>query len=295
MTALQPMTAATADRASTCHTATFRPVVAGNQVVKLAQASDEIAAAQALRYRVFYQEMGATPLPEIAAAARDFDPFDEVCEHLIVVDRDGGTDRVVGTYRFMRREHARIAGGFYSAAEYDIAPLLRHPGAIMELGRSCVDADFRDRNTMQLLWRGIAEYVMAHRIDVMFGCGSLPGTDAGAHAAALSYLHHKHLAPAHLRPTALPERRAAVGLIAPEHLDAKRALAALPPLIKGYLRLGAFIGDGAVVDEQFNTTDVCIVVKTDLITGRYTRHYDLAARPADDTAQRGNAPSPRAP
>ncbi|MCB2107020.1 MAG: GNAT family N-acetyltransferase [Rhodobacteraceae bacterium] len=288
MTAVHASAALRAERASSPAPIKFEPVVAGHQIVKLATSNAEIAAAQELRYRVFYDEMGAQPLPEMRATRRDVDPFDGVCEHLIVVDHERGDGRVVGTYRFMRREHAAVAGGFYSAGEYDIGPLLRHPGAIMELGRSCVDADFRDRNTMQLLWRGIAEYVMAHRVDVMFGCGSLPGTDPQAHALALSYLHAKHLAPAHLRPSALPERRAAFTPVDGEVLQGRRALATLPPLIKGYLRLGAFIGDGAVVDHQFNTTDVCIVVKTDLITGRYTRHYDLGAgKDANESAGAG--------
>ena len=146
----------------------------------------------------------------------------------------------------------------------------------MELGRSCVDISYRDRSTMQLLWRGIAEYVMAHRIEVMFGCGSLSGTDPNRHALALSYLYYNHLAPEDLRVKALPERFIEMRRVNPETIDARRALVALPPLLKGYLRAGAFIGDGAVIDKQFNTIDICVIVKTDLITGRYTRHYDLA-------------------
>jgi putative hemolysin len=271
--------------------APFQPVSAGTQEVRLATTRAEILGAQALRYRVFYEEMGARAAPHIAAAKVDFDAFDDVCEHLIVVDRDGDDEKVVGTYRFLRREHAAAAGGFYSAGEYDITPLMNFPGAIMELGRSCVDAEYRDRSTMQLLWRGIAEYVMAHRVDIMFGCGSLPGADAHRHAAALSYLHHRHLAPPELRVTALEERRAKVPLIPVESLDARAALASLPPLIKGYLRAGGFIGDGAVIDNEFNTTDICIIVKTDLITGRYGRHYELGGHAK--SAGNGAETSPR--
>jgi putative hemolysin len=278
MTLLTPSALPTA-APELCRPPEFRAMAAGNQIIRLAASAADIDAAQALRYRVFYEEMGARPTPTVAAAQRDIDAFDDVCEHLIVEDAPPDeVPRVVGTYRFMRREHAAVVGRFYSAGEFDLAPLLRFPGAVMELGRSCVDAAYRDRSTMQLLWRGIAEYVMAHRIDVMFGCGSLPGTDPDAHAAALTYLHGRHLAPEGLRARALPERRVEMRRLDPHKLDARRALAGLPPLMKGYLRVGAFVGDGAVVDREFNTTDVLIIVKTDLIAGRYTRHYDLGTR-----------------
>jgi putative hemolysin len=255
----------------------FSPITAGQQVLRLAESDADIAAAQRLRYRVFYDELGARPSPELAASRQDVDEFDGICEHLIVEDLALPKDsRVIGTYRFMRREHAAVAGGFYTANEFDISPLLLRTGAIMELGRSCVDIGYRDRSTMQLLWRGIADYVMAHRIEVMFGCGSLSGTNPDKHALALSYLYYNHLPPDDLRVKALPERYVEMRRVNPETIDARRALVALPPLLKGYLRAGAFIGEGAVIDEQFNTIDICVIVKTDLITGRYTRHYDLA-------------------
>ncbi len=257
---------------------TFQPVVADHLEVRLAVTPGEVAEAQRLRYRVFFEEMGARPSRDVAAERRDFDDFDDVCDHLVVIDRGSGIERVVGTYRFLRREHAAAAGGFYSGGEFDLTPLMRHDGAIMELGRSCVEPSCRDRGTMQLLWRGIAEYVTAYRVDIMFGCGSLPGRDAEQHAATLSFLHHQHLAPPELRATALAERRVTLPLMPLETIDRRAVMMALPPLIKGYLRIGAVIGDGAVSDDQFNTTDICIIVKTDRITGRYTRHYDLAGR-----------------
>ena len=257
----------------------IEPVIAGNQIIRLASSANELDAAQALRYRVFYDEMGAHPLPEMAAAQRDFDRYDTACDHLIVVDQQRPHDtQVVGTYRIMRREHARAAGGFYSASEYDISKLTSFPGVVMELGRSCVDAAYRDRATLNLLWRGIAEYLNAHGIDLMFGCASLPGTDPEQLAVQLSYLYHYHLAPEGLRTKALPERFINMNLLPKEAIDPKRALASLPPLLKGYLRVGAFIGEGAVVDHQFNTTDVCVIMKTEMIAGRYTRHYDVEER-----------------
>src|SRR5271154_7451508 len=150
----------------------------GNLEVRLAESAAEVDASQALRYRVFYEEMGAEPTPEMARRERDFDRFDEVADHLLVLDhtRGRGPEAVVGTYRLIRRSAAARAGRFYSAAEYDIATMIAYPGEILELGRSCVDVMARGRPAMQLLWRGIAAYVFHHQIDVMFGCASLPGT-----------------------------------------------------------------------------------------------------------------------
>jgi putative hemolysin len=244
--------------------------------VRLAETAADIDAVQALRYRIFYESLGARPLPEMSRRRRDFDRFDNDCDHLLVLDRGNGrgSNSVVGTYRLLRRDAARRLGGFYSADEYDIAPLVAHNGEILELGRSCVDAAYRQRPAMQLLWNGIAAYVFHHDITLMFGCASLPGTDPDALATPLSYLHYYHLAPPALRPRALNERYVDMRRLSIGAIDPGRALAALPPLIKGYLRLGGFVGEGAVIDDQFNTTDVCILVKTDLVTAKYSRHYE---------------------
>jgi len=255
-------------------------VRSGALQVRLAETIADIDAAQALRYRVFYEEMGAWPSAEMARLRRDFDSFDGVCDHLLVCDhaRGSGAETVVGTYRLIRRSAAARHGSFYSAAEYDIAAITASAGEILELGRSCVDASARNRPTMQLLWRGIAAYVFHHEIALMFGCASLPGTAPDALAVPLSYLYHHHLAPLELRPRALTQRYVDMRRLDPAAFDPARALADLPPLIKGYLRLGGFVGDGAVIDRQFNTTDVCVVVKTDLVTDKYYRHYERQAR-----------------
>lgn len=247
----------------------------GSLVARLARDEGDIMAAQALRYRVFYDEMKAKPDAEMARLRRDVDHFDDVCEHLLVcdMDRGQGAESVIATYRLLRGENARKFGRFYSASEYDIGPLMDYSGEILELGRSCVDMDYRARPTMQLLWAAIAQFVFHHDISVMFGCASLHGVDPESLALPLSYLHHFHLAPEGMRPVALPDLHVGMDFLPADEIDKKAALTALPPLLKGYLRLGGFVGDGAVVDRQFNTTDVCIVVKTDLVTGKYYRHY----------------------
>lgn len=254
--------------------------------VRLARCEAEIHAAQVLRFNVFYGEMGARPTAEMVAAGRDFDRFDAYCDHLLVIDHagaEGEGGRVVGTYRFLRQSVAEQHGGFYTATEFDVTKLMDYPGEIMELGRACVDASHRNRaTTMQLLWRGIATYTVHYDIKIMFGCASLPGIDPQAIARPLSYLYYNHLAPEHLRARALPDRYNRMDLLPPREIDAEAAVAeldarttlsALPPLIKGYLRLGGLIGDGAVIDPEFQTTDVCIIVVTDRMTAKYFNHY----------------------
>jgi len=250
--------------------------------VRLAQNAADIDAAQALRYRVFYDEMGAQPTAEMATRRRDFDRFDDDCDHLLVIDHAKGT--VVGTYRLIRRAAAIRHGGFYSASEYDLRDLPNHPGEILELGRSCTDASARGGPAAKLLWRAISAYVFHYRIQLMFGCASLSGTDPDALALPLSYLHHFHRAPDGLCVRALPDRYVGMDRLPKDAIDPAQAQAVLPPLIKGYLRLGGFVGDGAVIDRPFNTTDVAIVVKTDLVSDRYYRHYERRAASREGTA-----------
>jgi putative hemolysin len=247
--------------------------------VRLANSRTDIEAAQALRYRVFYEELGAHPSRDAVRTRLDFDDFDGICDHLLVIADDKA--EVVGTYRLLRREIAERHHGFYSADEFDIRPLLGG-GEIMELGRSCIDVRHRNRPILRLLWQAIAEYVCRYDISLLFGCASLPGGDARAHALALSYLHHFYRAPPGLRPTALVGRHIDMNMLPREQIDPGYAFRALPPLIRGYLRLGGLVGDGAVSDIQFNTTDVAIVLKTGLMTKKYSRHYERTAhiRPA---------------
>ncbi len=186
---------------------------------------------------------------------------------------------IVGTYRLLRQEVAERNGGFYTASEFDISGLLaRHRGKrFLELGRSCVLPAYRNKRTVELLWHGIWTYVLAHRIDVMFGCASLEGTDPRALSLELSFLHHHARPPADWAASALPSRHVAMGRLSPEAIDMKKALHALPPLVKGYLRLGAYIGEGAVVDRQFNTTDVLVILPVSAISPRYIGHFGATA------------------
>ena len=241
--------------------------------VRLARDRSEIAAFQALRYRVFYEELGAVADRRAAALKRDFDDFDGVCDHLLVIDHDRLSAAVVGGYRLLRKSVALARGGFYTAAEYDIGGLAAQPGEALEMGRSCVHAKYRHGAVIQLLLRGIAAYVARHRINLIFGCASLPGADPESLALPLSYLAYHHLAPSALRPVALAERYVEMKRMAPEAIDTRAALGALPPLIKGYLRAGGLVGDGAVIDRQFGTVDVCMVIDTAGISDKFRQRF----------------------
>lgn len=256
-------------------------VAAGALEVRLGREPDEIAAAQRLRYRVFYEEMSAEPTPAMRADRRDFDELDAYCDHLLVIDHARPADEaVVGTYRLLRQQVAETAGGFYSAGEFDLSPLFAASGGtrFLELGRSCVHPDYRNNGTIQLLWRGITIYTARHKLGFMFGCASLPGTDPDALALPLSFLHHDFRAPEEIRVRALPERYVEMNRIPPEAIDRRAALRSLPPLIKGYLRLGCYIGDGAVIDPQFGTTDVFILLPVGRIGERYLTRLDRTAQ-----------------
>lgn len=258
----------------------------GSLEVRLATTPKEVRRAQRLRFKVFYGEMGAAADATTLLSRRDCDAYDAVCDHLLVLDHDPprtrfgpARPRVVGTYRLLRQEVAERHLGFYTGGEYDIAPLLAaHPGLrFLELGRSCVLEGYRDRRTVELLWHGIWSYVLHHRIGAMIGCASLEGTDPRRLALPLSFLHHHARAPEAWRVRARRERYAAMDLLSEEAVDPRAALRALPPLLKGYLRLGARFGDGAVVDHQFGTTDVLVVLPVAAINARYVNYFGPGA------------------
>lgn len=256
--------------------------------VRLARRRQDVAAAQALRYRVFYKEMGAAADLKTKVLRRDIDRFDRACDHLLVIDHARRCRRilpvfgsVVGTCRLIRRRVAEHRGGFYSADEFDLTPLLNQAGECLEVGRSCVAPDYRSRAVIDRLWGGIADYIRAHEITLLFGCASLRGTSLRQLAQPLSYLYHHHLAPQEWRPRAVPARYVDMRILPAAAVDPRAAWASLPPLLKGYLRLGAMIGDGAVIDGQFNTTDVCVVLPTGRVTERYLRRYRATADPRE--------------
>jgi L-ornithine Nalpha-acyltransferase len=251
---------------------------AGALEARLARGIEDIEAAQRLRYDVFYREMSAVPSPEMAASGRDFDRYDSVCDHLVVFDRETGA--CVACYRLLRKAVAEAHGGFYTSGEYDIAAMLASaaPDAkFLELGRSCVARAYRNTQTMQFLWRALMVYLVRNEIELMFGCASLPGTDPGALKLELAYLHHFHAMPEAIRVRARGELYEPMDLMPREAIDEAEALRALPPLVKGYVRAGAMIGEGAVVDRQFGTTDVFIYLPTSRLDARWKKFFTKRA------------------
>ncbi|MBN9062805.1 MAG: GNAT family N-acetyltransferase [Rhizobiales bacterium] len=248
--------------------------------VRLARSAADIRRAQRLRYEVFYDELAAQPGVIARLTRHDADRFDACCDHIIVTDSSvGPKGRVVGAYRLLRQDVAARHGGFYSQDEFRIDTLVaRHPELrFLELGRSCVLKEYRDKRTVELLWQAIYTYVRHHRIDAMFGCASFHGVDAGKLALPLSFLAHHARADEAWRVAAAPERAVAMNILPSDAVDARLALRTLPALIKGYLRLGAWFGEHAVIDRAFNTTDVLVVLPVSRIDPRYIDYFSEEA------------------
>jgi len=257
----------------------------GGLEVRLARTKGDMRRAQRLRYHVFYNEMAAIPDVMASLSRRDEDPYDPVCDHLMVVDAEAAfkakrpwprRPRVVGTYRVLRQEIADLYDGFYTQGEYDIAPLIEAKSPrynFMEMGRSCVLKPYRTRRTVELLWQGLWNYIREHGVDVMVGCASFSGTDPRQHAMALSFLHHNALAPPGWRVRAHDRLHVDMNMMPVSEIDHRTVLRALPPLIKGYLKLGAYVGDGAVIDREFGTTDILMILPVEDINERYFAHF----------------------
>ena len=244
--------------------------------VRLAESAEDVAAAQRLRYKVFVEEMGAHASPEEHATRQERDEYDPYFEHLLLIDTqaDGDPlDKVCGVYRLMRGSAARAGIGFYGASEYDLSKLENLGRETLELGRSCIAEEHRGGLGMHMMWDGLGQYVTKHDIGVLFGVASFHSDDPAPIAEALSYLHHNHLAPPALRVKALPEHYVAMNQMPADQVNKRRALQLTPSLIKAYLRLGGFVGEGAFVDHDFNTVDVCLIMDTQTMTDKYRAFY----------------------
>ncbi len=246
--------------------------------LRLAETEADLRAAQRLRYEVFVAELGGGGALVDHDARLERDEYDPFFDHLLLLDETRPEcDQAVGVYRVMRDDQARRLGRFYSDGEYDLGILRAGGRRLLELGRSCLHADYRGGIAMYHLWNGLAEYVADHGIEVLFGVASFHGTDVHSLAEPLSFLHHRHLAPPELRVRALEGHYQSMDLMPADQIDRVQALLAIPALIKAYLRLGGFVGDGAFIDHAFNTTDVCLVMDTARMNERQTRIYTKGA------------------
>lgn len=241
---------------------------------RLARDEADLIASQRLRYSVFVDELGGDGALVDHHARLERDAFDPLCDHLILLDRSRATDQVVGVYRLLRGDMLPDGQRFYSEDEYDVTALRASGRSLMELGRSCLHPDYRGGTAMYHLWQGLSDYVDTHAIEVMFGVASFHGTDISAVAQPLAHLHHAHLAPEELRPRSAVHQP--MDLLAADEIDRRAAMRDTPALIKAYLRLGGMVGDGAFIDHDFNTIDVCLVMDTARIS---KRHRDIYAKP----------------
>ncbi len=245
--------------------------VASDFVVKLAQTSDEVRAAQGLRYDVFVREMGGSGDLVDHQSGLEIDRFDPYFKHLIAIHKETG--KVAGVYRILDGDRAAKAGQFYSEDEFDLTVLKSSGRKLLELGRSCLHPDFRGGSAMYHLWNGLAQYVRSNEIEILFGVASFPGTNPEAHAESMSLLHHSHLAPQNLRVKARSKNGQRMKFLPADQIDRRRAMLKTPTLIKAYLRLGGFVGEGAFIDHAFNTTDICLVLDVDTMSTRQRRIY----------------------
>jgi putative hemolysin len=253
----------------------------GRFEVKLAETTDEVRSAQRLRYQVFVEEMGADASPEEHEKRLEFDSFDPHFDHLILIDRQREStdplDRVVGAYRLMQGHVAKAGPGFYGASEYDLGLIEALNRKVVELGRSCVHAEVRGGAAVHILWNALAEYVVSRDIEIMFGVASFHGTDPNAIGEALSLLHHKHLAPEDIRVKAREDAFVDMNRMPLDAIDRRAAGRTIPSLIKAYLRLGGFVGEGAYIDHAFNTIDICLLMDTTRMASRYLDYYKRTA------------------
>jgi len=231
----------------------------------LLSGSDDLTEVYQLRHKVFVEEMGAQ-VPKPLRHGVEQDAFDPFSTHLVLHDttRPPGSS-IIGVYRMLDRSGARMAGGFYCASEYDISPLQRHRGNLLELGRSCLHPEYRGGIAMFHLWEALKSLIAAQNIDILFGVASFPGNQVAELVQPLSLLHRDYLAPMHLRPSS--REHVPMNRIEPAQIDRKAAVLQLPALIKAYLRMGGKVGDGAFVDRAFNTVDICMVLETAAVQG----------------------------
>lgn len=252
----------------------------GELEVRLARSKAEIEQAQQLRYEVFYGEMSAVADAATESSRRDDDIFDAICDHLIVVDHNQPAGQeVVATSRLLNAENVEPGVGFYSASEFQIDLMVgRNPGRrFVELGRTCVHRTYRTKRVMELMWHGIWRYVRRFDLDVMIGCGSLQGTDLKELGPTLAALANIRPAPEAWRVPAVAGKGVPLRSLKATSVGQKEALRLMPPLLKGYLRLGAYVGEDAFIDYQFGTTDVLLVLPLEAISARYIRFYGVEA------------------
>ena len=250
--------------------------------VRLAENVTDLYAVQRLRYEVFVRELGANGGGIDHCLGIERDDYDPHCLHLMLLDKTRGDvleDQLVGVYRILTMRGAQASGGFYSASEFNLSPLLDSKRQLIELGRSCLRKSYRGGEAMFHLWQAMAELVVQEGAEILFGTASFMGTDVVALAQPLSLLHQKYLVDLPIRPKAVAESYVPLCQLPESKVDRIKALREIPALIKAYLRLGGGVADGAYIDHRFNTTDVCLVLDIKTMNQRQKAIYFKEPKP----------------
>jgi len=250
----------------------FKPIIFKNFMIKIAESNFEIKKAQSLRYKIFFKEKKIKRNNLKFLLQRDYDFYDKISDHLIIIDNNRKVkDNVIGTYRLLRGNSAKLYRGFYTEKEFDISNLKKNFSSkdILELGRSCIHSEYRSGIVLKLLWKGISKYIKICKIKILMGCASFNGTNPNKFKDEFSLLYKSYRLPKNYKVKSLQNNE-----LSPEkNIKQSIILNRLPPLIKGYLRAGGMVSENFYIDKEFETIDYCVIMLTDKIISRYKNKF----------------------
>ena len=250
----------------------FEPIIFKNFTIKIAESNFEIKKAQSLRYKIFFKEKKIKKKSFKFLLQRDFDFYDKISDHLIIIDNNREVkDNVIGTYRLLRGNCAKLYRGFYTEQEFDISNLKKNFSSkdILELGRSCVHPQYRSGIILKLLWQGISNYIKMYKIKILMGCASFHGTNPSKFKDEFSLLYESYRLPEDYDVKSLQSNEISFN----KNINHSTTLNKLPPLIKGYLRAGGMVSENFYIDTEFETIDYCVIMLTEKIVSRYQNKF----------------------
>ena len=250
----------------------FDPITFKNFTIKIAESNFEIKKAQSLRYKIFFKEKNIKRKNLKSLLQRDYDFYDKISDHLIIIDNDRQVkDNVIGTYRLLRGNNAKLYKGFYTEQEFDISNLRKNFSSkdILELGRSCVHPAYRSGIILKLLWQGISKYIKIYKIKILMGCASFNGINPNQFRDEFSLLYESYRLPKNYNIKSLQDNKILLG----KNINHQTILNKLPPLMKGYLRAGGMVSKNFYIDREFETIDYCVIMLTDRVTRRYKKNF----------------------
>ena len=250
----------------------FEPIIFKNFTIKIAESNFEIKKAQSLRYKIFFKEKKIKKKSFKFLLQRDYDFYDKISDHLIIIDNNREIrDNVIGTYRLLRGNCAKLYRGFYTEQEFDISNLKKNFSSkdILELGRSCIHPQYRSGIILKLLWQGISNYIKMYKIKILMGCASFHGTNPSKFKDEFSLLYESYRLPEDYDVKSLQSNEISFD----KNINHSNTLNKLPPLIKGYLRAGGMVSENFYIDAEFETIDYCVIMLTEKIVSRYQNKF----------------------